>query len=159
MAAHDGNAACAAATAASTSPALPAEISASGCSSIGETSVKVRAEPTRRPPIQCRVSTATPSTVTEPTPGMLRGPRPLRPAVVREVVVQHPAAVPHHPDLAVVAADDLRRLQPVELLGGRGVEGEGVDPGPECRPALDLGGSAADELVQPERRRVGDRPD
>ena len=62
-AAQAGNAARAAATAASTSDAVPAWISASGCSSIGEMSVKVLADATRCPPIQCRVSTWTPSTI------------------------------------------------------------------------------------------------
>ncbi len=62
-AAQAGKARRAACTAASTSAAPPAEISAIGCSSMGEMSVKVSAEATRSPPIQCRVSTVTPSTV------------------------------------------------------------------------------------------------
>ena len=37
--------------------AEPAEISAIGCSSIGEMSVNVVSDATRSPPIQCRVST------------------------------------------------------------------------------------------------------
>ena len=47
IAAQRGKACCAAATAWSTSGAPPAAISASGCSSMGETSVKVREEATR----------------------------------------------------------------------------------------------------------------
>lgn len=62
-AAHAGKAARAAATAASTSVAVPAWTSASGVSSIGEMSVNVLAEATRWPPIQWRVSTSTPSTI------------------------------------------------------------------------------------------------
>jgi hypothetical protein len=58
-----GKACSAAATARPTSAAPPAATSARGCSSMGETSVKVREEATRRPPIQCRVSTATPARV------------------------------------------------------------------------------------------------
>ena len=63
VAAQPGKACCAASTAASTSGSEPAEISAIGCSSIGEMSVKVASDLTRSPPIQCRVSTSTPSTV------------------------------------------------------------------------------------------------
>jgi hypothetical protein len=63
VAAHAGKAAAAARTAASTSAGPPAATSASGCSPTGDTSVNVPAAPqTRWPPIQCRVSTATPAT-------------------------------------------------------------------------------------------------
>jgi hypothetical protein len=54
-------AAAAAATAASTSAAPPRAISASASSPTGDTSVNVPADGTRWPPIQCRVSTATPA--------------------------------------------------------------------------------------------------
>src|SRR5262245_36552427 len=56
------NASPAACTAAAASAAPPLAISASGRSSMGDRSVKVPAEATRRPPIQCRVSTDTPAT-------------------------------------------------------------------------------------------------
>ena len=61
-AAQAGNAARAAATARSTSSAPAAWTWAISVSSIGDTSAKVSAEATRSPPIQCRRSTATPST-------------------------------------------------------------------------------------------------
>lgn len=63
---HPKAASRAAATAASASWAPPRATSAIGCSSIGETSVNVRAEATRRPPIQWSVETSTPSIVVEP---------------------------------------------------------------------------------------------
>lgn len=62
VAAQAGKAAFAAATAASASVAVPRAISPSVPPSMGETSVKVPAEATRSPPIQCRVSTVTPAT-------------------------------------------------------------------------------------------------
>ena len=61
-AAQPRKAARAASTAASTSAAPPRATSAMGSSSIGDTSVKVAGEATLRPPIQWRVSTATPAT-------------------------------------------------------------------------------------------------
>ena len=52
----------AARTAAATSASPPRATSASGCSSMGDRSVKAPADSARWPPIQCRVSTATPAT-------------------------------------------------------------------------------------------------
>ena len=57
-----GKARAAAVTAASASAACPLATSAIGVSSMGEMSVNVAADATRWPPIQCRVSTATPAT-------------------------------------------------------------------------------------------------
>ena len=57
-----GKARAAAVTAASASAAWPLATSAIGVSSMGEMSVNVAADATRWPPIQCRVSTATPAT-------------------------------------------------------------------------------------------------
>ena len=62
VAAQPANAAFAARTASATSAVPPRATSAMGASSIGEKSVKVPAEATRWPPIQWRVSTATPAT-------------------------------------------------------------------------------------------------
>ena len=61
-----GNASRAAATAAAASSAPPRATSAIGASSIGETSVNVRLDDTRRPPIQWSVETSTPSIVAVP---------------------------------------------------------------------------------------------
>src|SRR5690242_11141959 len=62
VAAQPPNASRAAPTAASTSAAPPRATSAMGASSIGDTSLNVAGEATLRPPIQWRVSTATPAT-------------------------------------------------------------------------------------------------
>ena len=62
VAAQPANAAFAALTAPATSAGPPRATSAMGASSIGDKSVNVAAEATRRPPIQWRVSTATPAT-------------------------------------------------------------------------------------------------
>ncbi len=69
VAAQEGKAAFAAATAASASLAVPREISPIVLPSIGETSVNVSVEATRRPPIQCRLSTRTPATMILSTMG------------------------------------------------------------------------------------------
>ncbi len=111
-AAQPGKAALAAATAAATSAAPPRAISAIGCSPIGDTSVNVSAEETRRPPIQCLVSTSTSATFAVlaiavpvlvavrcplPSPALMRksfGPKLYsgRPAVKgSRVHVRHPA--------------------------------------------------------------------
>src|SRR5215469_13494120 len=149
IAAQPGKACCAAATAWATSGAAPAATSASGCSSMGETSVKVRVDATRWPPIQCRVLTVTPSTTA--VSGMSGH---LRRILGGQVVVQQAATVPYHADLPVVTADYLLRRQPVEFFPRGRKQLESVYPGPERRTALGAGRRRGDDLVEPELRRI-----
>ena len=97
-----------------TSASPPRATSASGCSSMGERSVNVPGDATRRPPIQCRVSTATPAT------SALAHRHPVRPSVPIAATHsrQSAARAVRCPAAAVRAAASLAR--PAALAPSRG---------------------------------------
>src|SRR5262249_21272485 len=158
--------------------------SASGCSSMGERSMNVPGDATRRPPIQCRASTATSATSASliairarTRPVLIAAARraglapPRRTPATRRsfgtelyelsggrsrVRREHGAPVPADADLPVVAADDLPDLEGGELLGRRleQLERGVAAPG---RAALDAGAARGHQLAQRVRRAPLDR--
>lgn len=105
--------------------------------------------------IQCRVSTATPSTVIwSGMEGLLADG-----AAVLDRGIQQRAAVPLDSDLRVVGADDLPRLEPVQFLSRGAEQVEGVDGRTLGLAALAFRGAGGDDLVQAEPTRVVDGRD
>ena len=135
------NASRAARTAAATSASPPRATSASGCPSMGDRSVNVPGDATRRPPIQCRVSTATPATsaslIAIPcSPNPCRPP-PLMPSAA---ACRPPPPVPLAARRMPSAVRRRRRLaRPAALVPSRGRPARQVRLAPNFMNCPDVG--------------------